>query len=266
MRLMADLRGSLLFPAILALAVLAGPAFAENLKLYTTDGEYQVVREYQVVGDRVRFYSVDRSDWDEVPAVMVDLKKTESEAAARKAVSDKQTKEFDEEATAAAAERAELAMIPKDSGVYQIIDGKLRTFPVADFTVHTPKGNTILRVLTPIPVIEGRATVEVKGDHSPNVVADRRPEFFFQLDNEESFGIIKMRPGKGLRIAESVEIVPVSKEYIESRDSVQIFSKQLPGDDFYKVWPQEPLEPGEYALIEYQETKVELRLWDFRIE
>ena len=263
---MADLRGSLLFPAILALAVLAVPALAENLKLYTTDGDYQVVREYQVVGDRVRFYSVDRSDWEEVPASMVDLRKTEAEASARKAVSDKQAKEFDDEAAAAAAQRAELAMIPKDSGVYQIVDGKLRTFPVADFTVHTPKGNTALRVLTPVPIIAGKATVEVAGDHSPNVVTDRRPEFFFQLDKEEAFGIIKMRPGKGLRVAESVEIVPVTKEYVESRDSVQIFSKQLPGDDFYKVWPQEPLTPGEYALIEYEESKVELRLWDFRIE
>jgi hypothetical protein len=40
-----------------------------------------VVREYSVNGDTVKFYSIDRSDWEEVPASLVDLKKTEVEVA-----------------------------------------------------------------------------------------------------------------------------------------------------------------------------------------
>src|SRR5262249_36603728 len=99
-----------------------------------------------------------------------------------------------------------------------------------------------------------------------NVVTGDRPEFYFQLDKQESFGLIKLTPGKNIRIAERVEIMPISKEIAETREAVPIFTKQLPGDNFYKVWPHENLPPGEYALIEYLDGKVELRLWDFRME
>lgn len=239
---------------------------AANLKLYTTDGEYQVVREYQVVGDRVRFYSVDRSDWEEVPASMIDLKRTAAEAATQQEATDKVTKQFDEEVAAAKAEREELAKIPQDSGVYRIEDGKLRTFKVADITIRTKKGNTLLRVLSPLPIIEGISTVELAGEHSVNLVHEERPEFYFQLDKEESFGIVKVTPKKNVRIVETVETMPISKEYTETRDLVETFNKQLPGENFYKIWPQEALPPGEYALIEYLDKQVDMRVWDFRIE
>ena len=239
---------------------------AANLKLYTTDGEYQIVREYQVVGDRVRFYSVDRSDWEEVPSSMIDLKRTAAEAATQQEATDKVTKQFDEEAAAEKAEREELAKIPQDSGVYRMEDGKLRTFKVADITIRTKKGNTLLRVLSPLPIIEGVSTVELAGEHSVNTVHEDRPEFYFQLDKEESFGIVKLGPKKNVRVVEQVGTMPISKEYIETRNLVQIFSKQLPGDNFYKIWPQEALPPGEYALMEYLDNQVDMRVWDFRIE
>jgi hypothetical protein len=255
------MRGALLLFFLFTLTLTAA-----NLKLYTTDGQYQIVREYQVVGDRVRFYSIDRSDWEEVPASMIDLKRTHSEAAAQQAATEQVTKQFDDEAAAAKAEREELAKIPQDSGVYRMEDGKLRTFPVADITVRTKKGNTLLRVLTPLPIIEGKSTVELAGEHSANVVHDDRPEFYFQLDKEESFGIIKVTPNRDVRVVEQVETVPISKEYIETRELVQTFTKQLPGDNFYKIWPQDALSPGEYALIEYVDRQVDMRVWDFRIE
>jgi hypothetical protein len=67
---------------ILPLLVLG--AWAANVKLYLTDGTYQLVSEYQVQSDRIRYYSVERSDWEEIPREMVDLKRTEAEVADRK--------------------------------------------------------------------------------------------------------------------------------------------------------------------------------------
>lgn len=49
------------------------PGLAKNHRLILKDGSYQVVREYQVVGDRVRYMSLERGgDWEELPANLVD--------------------------------------------------------------------------------------------------------------------------------------------------------------------------------------------------
>jgi hypothetical protein len=70
---------------LLALLILAATAWAANLKLYLKDGGYHLVREYKVESDRVRYYSVERSEWEEIPLDLVDLKRTQSEAAERQA-------------------------------------------------------------------------------------------------------------------------------------------------------------------------------------
>ena len=70
--------------AWLALVLLVFTASAANIKLYLKDGGYHLVREYKVETDRVHFYSVERDEWEDIPLTMVDLKRTESEAAARK--------------------------------------------------------------------------------------------------------------------------------------------------------------------------------------
>lgn len=55
----------------------------ENFKLYMTDGTFHLVREYKVAEDRVRYYSVERGDWEELPLTLVDLKRTEAERGKR---------------------------------------------------------------------------------------------------------------------------------------------------------------------------------------
>ena len=52
------------------------------------DGNFQLVREYKIDGDRVRYYSLDSSQWEEMPAALVDwdaTKNTEAEEARRDA-------------------------------------------------------------------------------------------------------------------------------------------------------------------------------------
>src|SRR5215467_5859653 len=51
-------------------------------KLVLKDGTFQLVREYQRNGERVRYFSAERADWEEIPAAMVDWDATAKAAAA----------------------------------------------------------------------------------------------------------------------------------------------------------------------------------------
>src|ERR1700735_2580247 len=60
----------LLFSSVAA--CLPGMAQAPNQRLILKDGSYQVVTKYQKVGDRVRYFSAERGQWEELPENLVD--------------------------------------------------------------------------------------------------------------------------------------------------------------------------------------------------
>jgi len=241
---------------------------AANFKLYMKDGGFQIVREYQVDGDRIKYYSTERGDWEEMPVSMVDLKKTDSEAKSKKEVLDRQAKEIAEEDAAARDLQKEIMKIPQNTGVYTLENDQLRIFRLADATVHSSKGKNILKAMSPVPIFPGRSTLELAGEHSENIVqaAEDRPEFYIQLSLSDSFAIIRLTPQKGVRIVERITVEPIAKEVTEERQEVETFTKQLTENGLYKIWPQAPLPKGEYAVIEYNEGKVDGRIWDFRIQ
>src|SRR3954452_24953719 len=103
---------------IAAFFLLAFAALAANIKLYLREGGYQLVREYKVDGDRVRYYSIERSDWEELPLAMVDLKRTEAEAKQKQAAIEEEAKIISAEDKAERERLDEVAKIPQGPGVY----------------------------------------------------------------------------------------------------------------------------------------------------
>jgi hypothetical protein len=71
-----------------------------------------------------------------------------------------------------------------------------------------------------------------------------------------------MSEHKGNRMAEKLTIIPVSKEVVEEPEMVETFRQQV-GDGLYKIWPEKPLAAGQYAVVEYTEGKVNMKIWDF---
>lgn len=251
--------------AIIALLVAALTAFAVNIKLYLKDGGFHLVREYQVQTDRVRYYSVERSQWEEIPLDLVDIQRTESEMAERQTQRTEENKVVAEEERAQREAKAEIAKIPQDPGVYYVQDNAVKAIPVAESKMHTDKGRSVLKVLAPIPVVSGKATVELDGLHSKNVLTNREQEFYIQLSAEERFGMVKLTPLRAVRIVEKISIMPVTKELLEEPIEVQVFRKQMTQDGLYKLWPMKPLDPGEYAVVQFTQGKANMQVWDFAI-
>lgn len=250
---------------LLALVTLVFAAWAANLKLYLKDGSYHIVREYKVESDRVRYYSVERSDWEEMPLDLVDLKRTETEAAERKTELEKDAKVISEEETAERELQKEATRIPQDPGVYWREGNQTKVLKEAEAAVRTSKGRSILAKLAPVPVVSGKGTLEVQGAHSANVFTNPEQEFYIQLSAPERFGIARLTSKGAVRIVENLTFLPVTKEVVEEPIMVDVFRKQL-ADGLYKVWSKSPLEPGEYAVVEYTEGKINIQVFDFAIK
>src|SRR5260370_39562589 len=95
-------------------------ASAATVKLYLKDGSYQLVREYKVEKDRVRFFSTDRGEWEEIPVELVDLEKTQTEIKQREEARREEAAAIDAEEKAAREARREGERVPIAAGAYLV--------------------------------------------------------------------------------------------------------------------------------------------------
>ena len=251
---------------LLSLLISAAVPLAADIKLYLKEGGYHVVREYEVKPDRVRFYSTERADWEEMPLELIDLKKTQAEVKRREASAAEQKKADVLERSAERAQQREARAIPDEPGVYWIDKTNVIALKQAEVKVVTDKRRSVLKILTPVPMVAGKATLEIEGRTSERPIARELPELYFRIEQGERFGVVRLAWGKeNSRIVERWSIIPISKELVEERDEVDMFRYQV-GENLYKVWPQKSMLPGEYAFIQYTEGKGNVEVWDFTVQ
>lgn len=253
-----------MFARFLLIALLAASASAATIRLYLKDGTYQLAREYEVKQDRVRYFSTERGEWEEIPLEMIDLDRTKRDAASHEAEVAADVKAQADEDAALRDEEKKVEAIPVENGVYYIHNNKLDPVKQAESKIVDNKRRSILKVMSPLPIVPGKQTVELDGESAAMRIEDKRPEFYFRMSNEERLAIFRLAPKKGARIVENLELVPVSKEIVEQPEIVATFKKMI-ADQLFKIWPEKDLEPGEYAVVEYTENKVNLQVWDFGI-
>lgn len=247
---------------LVILLLLGVPAAGASIRLYLTDGTHHIVREYEVKPDRVRFYSLGRSAWEEMPLELIDLDRTEKEIKDREAERRKEAEWLEAEEQAEQEHVREVASVPADDGVYLVVGGEVRPIPHAELDVKTDKKRSVLKAISPIPTVAGKRRVLVQGEHSATVVASATPEFYIRLQREERFSIIRLTPKKGTRLVEEWAVMPVTDEVIEKHEDIETFRRQV-GDYLYRIWPKQPLAPGEYAVVEFSLGEGNIQAWDF---
>jgi hypothetical protein len=261
MRFPTGLRTLLLPRAALFLLAILLPLSAANIRLYLTDGTDILVSEYQVLQDRVRYYSIERSAWEEIPLTLVDLEKTQRIDKQQQEDRQERAKEDHIERAAERKARTELHNVPIEDGVYYLDGDQVVTVKQAELKTETSKGRTLLKVIAPVP-LAGKQTIEIEGKQSEFVAHGDRPMFYMRLESVNRFGILRLKEKKNARLVQVIQVVPQSKEMLEEQEEIEVFRQEFaPG--VYKIWPTEPIPAGEYAVYEYTPGEGDIRAWDF---
>jgi len=198
---------SILLGFLLALGV---PLHSEgaNKRLILKDGSYQVVTDYQIVGDRVRYKSAERGgEWEEVPTNLVDWAATEkwnkehapgalaAAEAAQEAATQNDAAAIDKEAAAERAEeQARMPVVspglrlPDESGVW-VLDTfhgtpELVRLEQSNGDINKNLGHNVLKAAIN-PMGGTKQLVQIDGARSKIQVHVSQPELYVSLDSDD---------------------------------------------------------------------------------
>jgi hypothetical protein len=253
----------------------ASDSLPRGEKLILKDGSIQLVRSYEVQGDRVRFYSIERSDWEEMPAGLVDwdaTKKTEAEQAKKdralleKVRSTEAARHNQPIVVDASIEVAPGKFLPAGVGAY-VVDGK-EVLPLeqAPANIKLDKGRLLEEVMTPIPIVPSRKNVQLAGNRAKLRIRNGEPEFYMRTADarEPQLELVRAKVHGNSRIVEHLD--SYKTDHVEKRDTVSVERWEV-AKGVYRLTLSQPLEPGEYALAEIVAGEgMNLYLWDFGID
>jgi hypothetical protein len=261
-------------------------------KLVLKDGSFQLVREYQRSGERVRYLSAERGDWEEIPAAMVDWDATaKAEAAeAKDAEAFLKTVHHQEE-----EQRVEMpldvdASLPVAPGIFLppgegmfVVEGKSVTpLNQVGATIRTDKKQRLKQVLSPVPIIPGKRNIEIPGAKAVRRINSERPEFYLREPppDPDSVSAIQRssRPGETGPDVELIRLtVKGGKRQMEAIRS--LFGQQISEDrtslmiqrwdvaqNVFRFTLGQDLPAGEYAFAEILPDGVNLYVWDFGVD
>jgi hypothetical protein len=261
-------------------------------KLILRDGSFQLAREYERKGDRVRYYSVERKDWEEIPAAMVDWDATaRAEAESEKSTAAMLSKIHSQEEASrmeavmdvdASLQVAPSVFLPPGEGMF-VVEGKSVT-PLGQVgsQVKMDKKTFLKQVLSPIPIVPGKRNVEIAGAKSKTRITSSTPEFYLREAPPDPDRVSSVehssRPGESGPEVELVHaVVKGNKRQLESIRSmfgqdIATERKDVPMERWevaatvYRFTLGEPLPPGEYALAEILPDGMNLFVWDFGVD
>lgn len=252
-----------------------GPALPRGKKLMLTDGSFQLVREYKIEGDRVRYYSLDSSQWEQMPAALVDwdaTKKVAAEEAQRDAAV--VAKVHRQEAVRladpldidASLEVAPGVFLPPGDHLFVYAGTTVVPLPQAETDSRLAKGHLLEEVMVPVPIIPTRRSISIQGAHAKLRIGDRRPEFYIRVsgDRQPELVLVRAKPHGANRHVENLDQMFGMQN--EKRDEVSMQRWDIARGVFRFTLSQE-LAPGEYVIAEnVQDEGASLYVWDFGVD
>jgi hypothetical protein len=279
------------------LLLTASLLFTQNLakRLILKDGSYQAVAKWEVQGDRVHYYSAERSEWEDVPNAMVDWAATnkynnelangESESRAR--LAQEEQNERIEEANKS-PEVAPGVRLPAGGGVYLLDEFQSKPELVeivqSGGELHKNMGRNILRAAID-PLATSRQTIELKGADARIQAHQTTPELFMDIVAEDNnspdepsiddsatlpvlksrYRIVRVDKKRDARVIGNFKIAFYGK--VSQQENWIPTNVQPITHEWIKVTPAKPLAPGEYALVEMLgKNEINFYVWDFGVD
>jgi hypothetical protein len=183
-----------------------GPGFisaqgpVESKRLILKDGSYQIVSKWEVHGNRVRYYSTERYDWEEMPNSLVDWAATEkynSQVVKRPSISSADVAAVDaEEQAERAKEEAKTPTVapgiklPDTGGVF-LLDSYHNKPALVELVqnggeLNKQTGKNIMRaIINPLPT-GARQSIELKGPRARVQTHNSFPNIYVDIDNSDT--------------------------------------------------------------------------------
>jgi len=261
-------------------------------KLVLKDGNFHLVRSYERKGDRVRYFSVERGDWEEIPAELVDWDATAKAEAAQESaesalVKKIHTQEEAQNIVTVAEVDASLAVakgvfLPAGEGMFALEGRSITKLAQVGSQMRVDKKRLIEQVISPIPIVPGKHNLVIPGARAQMRITVTTPEFYLREappDPDRTTAIQRSsRPGEsgpavelvrakvsgGKRQLESIRSL-FGQEISTERNSISMQEWDV-APDVYRFTLGEPLPPGEYALAEILPDGMNVFVWDFGVD
>ena len=269
--------------ALFALCAIS-PAQNGTKRLILKDGSYQIVTQWKIQGDRVHYYSAERSEWEDVPNSLIDwdaTNKYERDRAAQK--ESPEAVEADREAEEAKSPHVAPGLrLPPEGGAYalDVYLGEPQLVPLDQSNGEVNrqvKRNVLHAAINPIS--GSKHTIELAGPSAKIQIHASLPAVYINLEEEDDdaanqkstaelpwdrFRIVRVQVKGDRRIVTAIKIA-VTGKVSQENEGIPATSEHL-GEGWVKLTPKAPLEPGEYALAEMLGKEgMNSYVWDFGV-
>ncbi len=257
------------------------------------DGTYQIIREYQRDGERVRYYSLERGAWEELPASMVDWEATAKEEAEEAKLSAAIVEKVHKQEEAARMDNVtdvdaslpvgDGAFLPSGEGMF-VVEGKsVRILDQVGSRLKTEKKRVVEQILSPVPLVPGKQHLIISGARAGLRLKTTLPEFYLReapLDPDHVSGGVS-RSGRPGESGPEVELLraKVTRNERQLEAISLLFGEQVGkkldvipvqrweiAPSVYRFTLSAPLPPGEYVLAELLPDGMNAFVWDFGVD